>query len=173
MIMSDLKQYEETIAVYNSNLKGKSTPIYSWDFHNNFLDQVRNYHLDLVKLRTIARQNKWSLNNWDIKNSLKEEVIIVTDVKLQIIFASHNIVGMNGYLPTEVIGNTPRMFQGDATDDVVSNEIRNALLRIEPFEKTIINYKKNGETYECLIKGYPVFDVRGQLSHYIAFEKAA
>jgi PAS domain S-box-containing protein len=171
--MSDLKQYEETIAVYNSNLKGKSTPIYSWDFHNNFLDQVRNYHLDLVKLRTIARQNKWSLNNWDIKNSLKEEVIIVTDVRLQIIFASHNIVAMNGYLPTEVIGNTPRMFQGDATDDVVSNEIRNALLRIEPFEKTIINYKKNGETYECLIKGYPVFDVRGQLSHYIAFEKAA
>jgi PAS domain S-box-containing protein len=173
MIMSDLKQYEETIAVYNSNLKGKSTPIYSWDFHNVFLEQVKNYHFDLAKLKAIATQNKWALNNWDIKNSLKEEVIIVTDVKLQIIFASHNIVEMNGYLPTEVIGKTPRMFQGVATNEDVSNEIRNALLDIKPFEKTIINYKKNGETYQCLIKGYPVFDIRGQLSHYIAFEKAA
>lgn len=173
MIMSDLKQYEDTIALYNSNLKGKSTPIYSWDFHNNFLDQVRNYNLDLAKLNEIAKTSKWSLNNWDIKNTLKEEVIIVTDAKLQIIFASYNIKVMNGYLPMEVVGNTPRMFQGRATDKVVSSEIRNALLNIESFEKTIINYKKNGETYECLIKGYPVFDVKGQLSHYIAFEKAA
>jgi len=171
--MSDLKQYEETIALYNSNLKGKSTPISSWDFHNNFLDQVKNYYLDLAKLKVIARQNRWSSNNWDIKNSLKSEVIIVTDVKLQIVFASHNIVEMNGYMPTEVIGKSPRMFQGDATNEAVSNEIRNALLEIKPFEKTIINYKKNGETYECLIRGYPIFDIKGQLSHYIAFEKAA
>jgi len=171
--MSDLKQYEETIALYNSNLKGKSTPISSWDFHNNFLDQVKNYYLDLAKLKVIARQNRWSSNNWDIKNSLKSEVIIVTDVKLQIVFASHNIVEMNGYMPTEVIGKSPRMFQGDATNEAVSNEIRNALLEIKPFKKTIINYKKNGETYECLIRGYPIFDIKGQLSHYIAFEKAA
>jgi len=171
--MSDLKQYEETIAVYNSNLKGKTTPIYSWDFHNNFLDQVKNYYLDLNKLKTIASQNKWSSNNWDIKNSLKNQVIIVTDVKLQIVFASHNIVEMNGYLPREVIGKSPRMFQGEATNPVVSNEIRNALLDNKPFEKTIINYKKNGETYKCLIKGYPVFDIKGELSHYIAFEQAA
>ena len=171
--MSDFKQYEETIALYNSNLKSKTAPIKSWDFHNNFLNDVKNYFYDLNKLEIIASQNKWSNNEWDLKNSLKEEVIIVTDVKLNIVFASYNITEMNGYTADEVIGKSPRMFQGEATNQVTSNEIRIALKEIKPFEKTIINYKKNGETYECLIKGYPIFDNKGTLSHYIAFEKAA
>jgi hypothetical protein len=41
----------------------------------------------------------------------------------------------------------------------------------EPFEKKVLNYKKNGETYQCLIKGYPVFNSKGDVSHFIAFEK--
>ncbi|MEC5164524.1 PAS domain S-box-containing protein [Flavobacterium sp. PL11] len=171
--MSDFKQYEDTIALYNSNLKSKSTPINSWDFHNNFLNNVKNYFYDLNKIELIALQNKWSNNEWDIKNSLKEEVIIVTDVKLKIVFASYNIIDMNGYTSEEVVGKSPRMFQGEATNKVTSNEIRIALQEVKSFEKTIINYKKNGETYECLIKGYPIFDNKGILSHYIAFEKAA
>lgn len=173
MNMSDLRQYEETIALYNSNLKSKSTPVNSWDFHNNFLNQVRNFSFDLNKLTAIAEQSKWSVNNWDLKNSLKEEVIIVTDAKLKIVFASHNIIEMNGYKPAEVIGNSPRMFQGQATNEATSNEIRKAIIELRSFEKTIINYKKNGDIYECLIKGYPIFDIKGDLTHYIAFEKAA
>ena len=47
--MSDFKQYEESIVLYNSSLKGKSAPINCWDFHNNFLEEVRNFFLDLNK----------------------------------------------------------------------------------------------------------------------------
>jgi hypothetical protein len=35
-----------------------------------------------------------------------------------------------------------------------------------------VNYNKNGEIYICLIKGFPVFNIKGKLSHFIAFEKA-
>ncbi|MFV7235185.1 PAS domain-containing protein [Flavobacterium sp. ZB4R12] len=42
-----------------------------------------------------------------------------------------------------------------------------------PFEKTVLNYKKNGETYLCEIKAFPIFNAKGELSHFIAFEKAA
>ena len=170
--MSDFNQYDENIALYNSSLKVKSAPIYCWDFNFNFLEEVRNFYLDLNKLDALATRNKWS-HSWDLKDSLKEEVIIVTDSKLKIVFASHNIVGMNGYSATEVIGKSPRMFQGEETNAEVSNEIRNAIIELKPFKKTILNYKKNGETYECLIRGFPVFNSKGLLSHYIAFEKAA
>lgn len=171
--MSDFNQYDENIALYNSSLKVKSPPIYCWDFNFNFLEDVRNFYLDLNKLDALALRSKWTPNNWDLKSSLKEEVIIVTDSKLKIVFASHNIVAMNGYSSAEVLGKSPRMFQGKATNAIVSNEIRNAIIELKPFEKTIINYKKNGDTYECLIKGFPVFNTKGHLSHYIAFEKAA
>lgn len=171
--MNDFRHYEEAVALYHGTLKNKSTPIYCWDFHNNFLDEVKNFFVDFNTLNLIASQNKWAENKWDLKNSLKEEVVIVTDATLKIVFASHGIKAMNGYNPEEVIGNSPRMFQGEATNAITSNEIRNAVLQLEPFEKTLINYKKNGETYVCLIKGFPVFNTKGELSHYIAFEKAA
>jgi PAS domain S-box-containing protein len=39
---------------------------------------------------------------------LKEEVVIVTDAKLEIVFASHNMTKMNGYIEEEVIGKSPK-----------------------------------------------------------------
>ena len=80
---------------------------------------------------------------------------------------------MNGYREEEILGNSPKMFHGEATCQTVSKEIRNAIELQVPFEKTVLNYKKNGETYLCLIKGFPIFDSKGKLSHFIAFEKAA
>jgi hypothetical protein len=83
------------------------------------------------------------------------------------------MIKMNGYVEAEVLGKNPKIFQGNATDLTVSSEIRTAISLQQPFEKTVMNYKKNGDVYACLIKGFPVFNTKGQLSHYIAFEKAA
>ena len=171
--MNNFRQYEEAIALHHNGLSVKTAPVVCWDFHNEFLTAVKSFFLDLNKLNTIASQNKWVKNNWDLKNCLKEEVIIVTDSKLKIVFASHNIVKMNGYVEAEVLGKSPKMFQGEATNQITSNEIRRAISDQQPFEKTVMNYKKNGDVYACLIKGFPVFNSKGQLSHYIAFEKAA
>jgi PAS domain S-box-containing protein len=171
--MNNFRQYEDAIAMYHNGLNVKTPPIFCWDFHNEFLTAVKSFFQDLNKLNSIASQNKWIQNNWDIKNSLKEEVIILTDAKLKIVFASHNIVKMNGYVEAEVLGKSPKMFQGEATNQITSNEIRKAIVDQQPFEKIVMNYKKNGEVYACLIKGFPVFNTKGDLSHYIAFEKAA
>ncbi len=89
--MNNFRQYEDAIAMYHNGLNIKKAPVYCWDFHSDFLAAVKNFFLDLNKLNSIASQNKWIQNNWDLKNSLKEEVIIVTDTKLKILFASHNI----------------------------------------------------------------------------------
>jgi len=172
--MSNFKHYEEAIVNYHSILRIKSLPIFSSNFHYEFLKEVKESFIDLNSLKEIAHQNKWkSSSEWDIKAPIKEEVIIVTDAKLKIVFASHNMVKMNGYLAEEVLGKSPKMFQGQVTDRIVSNEINVAIQSQQAFEKTVLNYKKNGEIYACLIKGYPVFNLKGQLSHYIAFEKAA
>jgi PAS domain S-box-containing protein len=171
--MSNLKQYDDAIVKYHSDLRIKTLPVFSLDFHYEFLNELKDSFLDLYKLREIAKQSKWSLQDWDLKTRLEEEVIIVTDAKLKIVFASKNMVKMNGYLVAEVLGNSPKIFQGQATDRQVSNEINEAIQLQEPFEKTVLNYKKSGEIYYCLIKGFPIFDLKGKLSHYIAFEKAA
>jgi PAS domain S-box-containing protein len=171
--MLDFKQYDSAFVKHHASLDITVTPILSWSFYREYLDEVKKIFEDCNKLNVIAINNKWSEIDWDFKNKLKEEVVIVTDANLEIVFASHNMTKMNGYIEEEVIGKTPKMFQGHASSLTTSSEIRKAIHQQQPFEKTVLNYNKNGETYVCLIKGFPVFNVKGKLSHFIAFEKAA
>jgi PAS domain S-box-containing protein len=172
--MSNLKKYEEAIVNYHKDLRIRSLPVLSLDFHYQFVKELKHSLTDSRDLKGIALKNKWRpCSGWDINAPINEEVIIVTDAKLTIVFASQNLIKMNGYIPTEVLGKSPKMFQGDVTDTVVSREINTAIQLQLPFEKRVLNYKKNGDVYACLIKGYPIFNTKGQLSHYIAFEKAA
>ena len=171
--MSNFKQYDEANARYQHGLRIKTLPLFSFDFHHEYVKDLKNTFVDTNKLKGIANHNKWIENVWDWQGKLKDEVVIVTDARLRIVFASHNMVKMNGYVEHEVLGKSPKMFQGEATNNCTSNEIRMAILDQQAFEKVVMNYKKNGEVYACLIKGYPVFNIKGELSHYIAFEKAA
>lgn len=131
--MSDFQEYDEAIAKYHKCLSVKTPPVFSWDFHHEFLHELQHSFLDLNKLNSIAVQNKWDCDNLDLKTRLKEEVIIVTDVKLTIVFASHNILKMSGYKAAEVLGKNPKMFQGQETNLVTLNEIRNAIQLQETF----------------------------------------
>jgi PAS domain S-box-containing protein len=171
--MLDFKHYDSAFAKRYDTLYRTGVPILSWNFHREYLDEVKNIYVDCIKLNLIASNSKWGVKDWDFKNKLKEEVVIVTDAKLSIVFASHNLTKMNGYKEEEVIGKSPKMFQGYASSLATSSEIRKAIQLQQPFEKTVLNYNKNGETYVCLIKGFPVFNIKGKLSHFIAFEKAA
>lgn len=171
--MSNFTEYDKAAAKYYNGLVINSLPIISWDFSHVFTDEIKNSILDVSRINKIATKSKWANHDWDLKSILNEEVIIVTDAKLRIVFASNNIVKMNGYKEAEILGNSPKMFHGKDTSNKTSNEIRRAVELQKPFEKSVLNYKKNGETYQCLIRGFPVFDVKGKLSHFIAFEKAA
>jgi PAS domain S-box-containing protein len=171
--MIEFEQYDIAFAKHHDKREIIMAPIVSWDFHHRYLDEVKNIYVDCTKLSGIASASRWRAEDWDFKNKLKEEVVIVTDAKLEIVFASHNMTKMNGYLEEEVIGKSPKMFQGHASSVLTSREIRKAIELQQPFEKTVVNYNKNGEIYICFIKGFPVFNIKGKLSHFIAFEKAA
>lgn len=103
---------------------------------------MKNSFIDFSTLEQIACTFKWEANDWNIKSKLSEEVIIVTDNNLSIVFVSQNITKMNGYRPDEVIGKSPRMFQGKKTSTVVSKQIAKAIQLQKPFEKKVVNYKK-------------------------------
>ncbi len=81
---------------------------------------------------------------------------------------------MNGYEAQEVVGNSPKMFQGAKNRFyIVSYEIRQAILNKVPFEKNVINYCKMVRLYKCHIKGFPIFNDKGVVTNFIAFEKIA
>ncbi|TDO83980.1 PAS domain S-box-containing protein [Flavobacterium chryseum] len=148
-----------------------SVPILSWDFHYEYINELKANFADLKKVNDISNHFSWNDEDLEIREHLKDDVVVITDLNLRIVFASNGIKKMTGYNESEVLGKTPKMFQGPTTCETVLNEIREAIKLQVPFEKTIQNYKKNGKTYKCKIKGVPVFNLKGQLSHFIAFER--
>jgi PAS domain S-box-containing protein len=161
-----LSNYENALAKHYNSLSLNSFPLTCWDFYLNSFDRLKI-------LNKIVKENNWN-TTWDYKEELESEtVIVVTDAKLSIVFASKNIVIMNGYYPNEVVGNSPKMFQGEHTNKKISKEISEAIKTQQPFDKVIWNYCKDGSLYKCHIKGFPVFDKKGKLANFIAFEKIA
>ena len=170
--MKEFEKYDSIMAEYYNTTSPLVLPISSLEFlleHNWFLQNFKN---DLDALSKISKK-------WDFENIYQRElinnksVIVVTDVDLKIVYATANIKGMSGYEADEVIGNSPKMFQGKDTNDKVLSVIREAIDQHKPFEVSILNYKKDNSTYICDIKGFPVHDKKGKLINYIAFEKAA
>jgi len=171
--MKDLLEYDKASSNYLNSLSLNRMPLVSWDFYGAFLQDLNNGFSDLKELEGLTASHNW-VSEFDFEKELQQEnVIVVTDTALKIVFASHNLEKMTGYESKEVIGKTPKFFQGEATSQQANIEIRRAIENHQPFEKTIVNYRKSGETYDCLIKGFPIFNKKGKLSHFIAFEKAA
>lgn len=148
-----------------------SVPIMAWDFHYLYLNELKSTVSDLKRLNEISSQFSWNKENLEIEERIKNEVVLITDLTLKIVFASRGIKKMTGYKEEEILGKTPKMFQGPATSKVILEEIKEAIQLKVPFTKTLENYKKDGKTYKCHIDAVPVFNLKGKISHFIAFEK--
>lgn len=146
-------------------------PILALDLHYEYLNELKAVFADMKKVSKISSQFHWREENLKIEERIKDEVVLITDSDLKIVFASKGIKKMTGYAEEEVLGKTPKMFQGPQTCQSVLKEIKDAIKQKIPFKKTIENYKKNGETYKCQVDAIPVFNQKGKLSHFIAFEK--
>lgn len=164
--------YEKSIAARFEGAKFKQLPLLSWDFHMQNLSLITKIQKDIYYLEKLVSTHKIDV---DVLKEYKQNnaVIVITDINLTIEYASNNLIEMSGYQPNEVVGNTPKMFQGPKTDKEMSSHIRKLVSQQEKFDYVLENYKKDQTTYSCHIKGFPVFDKKGILTKYVAIEKVA
>ena len=160
-----LKEYDKAWAKYQESLSILPLPLMSWEFYNLPRAEQKEFNEIQVNWSEKINYSKLKKNN--------PVAVLVTDANLKIVFASSNIIDMNGYDYKEIIGNSPKMFQGKETSLESRKNIRIAVSQLQPFKEVILNYKKNGETYLCQIEAYPKFDKNGNFVNYIAFETAA
>lgn len=75
--------------------------------------------------------------------------ILVTDATAsgKIIYANRAFKKLTGYNPVDVIGKTPRILQGKATDKKVIDHLAVALKSGTKFEGKAINYRKDGTPF--------------------------
>lgn len=149
-------------------------PLMCWDIfmesHHRRMQQAEG----LTGLRQFASLHHWRVE-WDLPQLLlaQEQIVLVTDTAQIIRFATPSMETMNGYTVEEVVGQSPKIFQGKDTDPNTRSQIREAIVRRLPYKGTILNYRKNGTPYNCLVEEYPVWNTAGTLVNFIAFEKIA
>lgn len=171
--MFDFKEYDKGFSDYAKKHHFRVMPLTSWDIFSGHFNSISHELKDAWALRQLSEMNQWNLK-LNLKEAINDKnVVVVTDPKLSIVFTTANMFALNGYKPEEVVGNSPKMFQGKDTCPKTSLAIREAVLSQQPFDEVVLNYCKDGSIYKCRIKGYPVFDKKGVLRNFIAFEKAA
>jgi len=90
------------------------------------------------------------------------DVIIITEMDPldppgpRIVYVNEGVERMTGYRPDEVLGSTPRMFQGPDTDRVALRRIRKALERREPIKEVLVNYCKDGVPFWNEVEIVPI-----------------
>lgn len=96
------------------------------------------------------------LQNTEVSRSVLEALaensfdsILVTDPSQdgKIIYANRAFRQLTGYEPSEVVGQTPRLLQGQATDKEVLSRLSKAIQDCGTFEGKAINYKKDGTPF--------------------------
>ncbi|MDX1314882.1 MAG: PAS domain-containing protein [Eudoraea sp.] len=170
--MQEIKNFDKAAKEYYTKLSLNPLPLLSWDIFGQHYQKICAFFNDLKDFKVLAKDNNWK-GTTDIKKALleKDQIVVVTDPELNIVKASHNIFDMNGYTQEEIIGQKPKIFQGPDTCAKTTLYISRSIKQQKAFETTVLNYRKDGSAYTCWIKGEPIFDKKGKVVHFIAYEK--
>lgn len=157
--------YEQAVSKYFQSLRITPLPLASWDIFS--MQQLDEALFNNIQMKWSEREN---FHNIVYKNN---RVLIITDENLKIVYTSSNVRQMNGYTPHEIIGRSPKMFQGALTQAGQTQRIKQAIIDLKPFKEVVLNYKKNGTTYRCEIEAFPKFSTDGKFLNYVAIERLA
>ncbi|MBC7416212.1 MAG: PAS domain S-box protein [Herminiimonas sp.] len=89
----------------------------------------------------------------------------------RILFANAAFEKLSGYDRAEVIGRSPRILQGAATDRRELDRIRAAIVAQVPVRAEVVNYSKSGQAYLLEIDMVPIFSPAGVATHFVAIER--
>jgi len=111
--------------------------------------------------------------------ALSKDGILVTDANTteapgpRILYANHAFYDLCGYTAQEVIGNKPRMLQGDQTDPETRQRIRQALADKVPIRETILNYRKDGTPYWNELSLFPLKNEYNEVTCFVGVQRDA
>ncbi len=150
----------------------KVMPLLCWDVHIMGLANVGlqlNLNKDLEFLQSLKHKHLW-INDLSFVKGRYFEAMVITDSAQMIQWVSSGFYSMTGYKSAEVVGHTPSMLQGEHTTVESLNSFREGISKNDPFQLEILNYRKNGQSYNCRIEVHPLINQHNQTSHFLALE---
>ena len=89
----------------------------------------------------------------------------------RVIYANETFSKQTGYSQEDIIGNNPRILQGQDTDRDTLARIRQGLAAWQPIREEILNYKKNGEPFWQELNIFPLPNAAGEFTHWVSIQR--
>ena len=89
----------------------------------------------------------------------------------QMIYANPAFYELTGYTPEEILGQTPRILQGELSDRDELNKLKLSLKAETAFKLSTVNYKKNREPVWINGRINPIFDEKGKCVNWIGVQR--
>ncbi|PQO40724.1 PAS domain S-box protein [Blastopirellula marina] len=104
------------------------------------------------------------------------DCVIVTDCDLDhpgphIVFVNEAACQTTGYSQAELLGQSPRILQGKSTDRALMKQLRQALSAGSSFRCQLVNYRKDGTTYDAELFITPVVDSDNRRTHFVSVHR--
>ncbi len=140
--------------------------------------------LELHELRHIALQERTVRSAQQERLRLLESVVVnandavliteaepVTLPGPRIVYANAAFTRTTGYSLEEVLGKTPRILQGEGTEDAARQKLKKSLKRWKPIELELLNYRKDGTPFWVELSIVPVADEKGWFTHWVSVQR--
>jgi PAS domain S-box-containing protein len=106
-----------------------------------------------------------------------KDSIVITEANLidgkmpRIVYINPAFSTISGYLPDEIIGKSVEIFMGPNSDLNAHQKLINAIKNNEECQIETLSYKKNKETYLVRFNMLPIYDLDGELSHWVSIQR--
>ncbi len=108
----------------------------------------------------------------DFEKHLKKDnnSVVISDVYQTILYVSSGFEHMTGYSEIFAQGKKAKFLQGEKTETDVLHTIQKAVDERKFVDCVLTNYRRNGESYLCKVKIFPMFNDKSELVNFVALE---
>lgn len=102
-----------------------------------------------------------------------DATVLITDARAEdnpVVFASAAFERLTGYRRCDIVGRNPRLLQGGDCDQPALETLRTAIANRRSVVVTLRNYRKDGRPFWNELHLSPLFDERGDISHFIGVQ---
>lgn len=130
----------------------------------------------MLDVTGIKKQNNELALLGSVVKAAKDGIIITDAADVdgsdhKITYVNDSLLNLTGYSRDEVIGKSPKMFQGELTDQAQLRKIGKAIRADQSVEVQVVNYSKTGTPYWIEIVITPIKNKDGAVTHFIAVQR--